>query len=73
MANAPVERKVAASTGAATLLALVITILNAVVADSALLGGLPPAVQSLITLFAPPLVVFLAGYQARHTPRLPGA
>lgn len=70
-ANAPVEKKVRAATAAATIVGALVTVLNTVVADSALLGALPPIVQGVITLGGPPLAVFWAGWQARHTGRPP--
>ena len=71
MANAPVEAKVKASTGAAFAVSLVLAVLNEAVADHSLLGPLPYWVQAIIIAGAPPAITFLAGWQARHTPRLP--
>ena len=68
-AKKPVERKVKAATLASLAVAVAITALNTVVGDAALLGDAPPWVQNLVTLLAPPLLVFASGYQARHTPQ----
>ncbi|WP_433856640.1 holin [Streptomyces kronopolitis] len=71
--TAPVEVKVKAATAAATVLAVIVTVLNAVVADSALLGSLPGWLQAVITLVTLPLATFYAGWKARHTPQVPEA
>lgn len=70
MANAPVEAKVKASTAVATAVGVLITVLNTAVGNSQLMGSLPPWLQSLITLFGPPIVVFLGGFYAPHSPRV---
>lgn len=67
--KAPVEAKVTAATIAAVAVGVVITVLNAAVADDQLLGALPPWLQGILTVVVPPLVTFLAGWKARHTPR----
>jgi hypothetical protein len=67
--SAPVETKVRAATVVATVVGLVVTVLNAVGTNSALLGSTPAWLQSIVTLLAPPLAVFLAGWAAPHTPR----
>lgn len=59
---AVVEAKVVASSLVALVVSVVVAALNAVQADSALLGGLPPWAQALILAVAPPLATFLAGY-----------
>jgi hypothetical protein len=64
-----IEAKVKASAALTLLLGVALTLLNEVQADNRLLGSLPPWAQSLITLFAPPLAAFLAGWAAPHTPR----
>ncbi|WP_329564653.1 hypothetical protein [Kitasatospora sp. NBC_01266] len=69
MANAPIEAKVRAATGAAGLLGAILTGLNSAGAHSTLLAPLPQWAQSIITLLAPPLAVLLAGWIAPHTPR----
>ncbi|HEX2656706.1 MAG TPA: holin [Polyangia bacterium] len=69
MAKAPVEKKVRAATAAATVVGVVVAVLNTFVADSKLLGALPPVAQAVVTLVGPPLLVFYAGWQARHTER----
>lgn len=67
--RAVVELKVVASTAAAGIAGVGVTVLNEALGDNALLGALPPWSQTLITLFVPPLATFLAGWKARHTPR----
>lgn len=69
MANAPVETKVKAATTAAFLVGFGVAFLNWAVGDSQLMGTLPPWAQVLVTMVVPPLVTFLSGWQARHTPR----
>lgn len=69
--NAPVEKKVRAATTAAAILGALVTVLNTVVGDSALLGSLPAWLQAAVTLAGPPLAVFWASWQARHTERPP--
>jgi len=71
MSTAPVEAKVKASTTATFLAGLVIAVLNAVVADNSLLGPLPVWLQAPLLTLVPTALTWLAGYQARHTPRGP--
>lgn len=66
-----VEAKVVAGTAAAAGAGIGVAVLNDVQTDSSMLGSTPAWLQAMILLFAPPLVTFLAGYQARHTPRPP--
>ncbi|MFI9026287.1 holin [Streptomyces sp. NPDC053560] len=63
-----IEVKVQAATGVAALLAVIVTVLNAV-AESPLLGSLPGWLQGIILLLGPPVATFYAGWKARHTPR----
>jgi hypothetical protein len=65
----PIELKVIASTVATTAAGLAVATLNAVEADSSLLGPLPGWVQAPLIALVPSALTFLAGYQARHTPR----
>ncbi len=67
--NEPVERKVAVGTVVSLLVAGVIAVLNAVVADNTLLGVLPPVVQWLVLTGVPPALVFLGAYRTKHTYR----
>lgn len=67
--NAPTEAKVKAASTATFLAGLVIAVLNAVVADSSLLGPLPVWLQAPVLALVPAALTWLAGYQARHTPR----
>ena len=69
MSTAPVEAKVKAASTATFLAGLVIAVLNAVVADSSLLGPLPVWLQAPILALVPTALTWLAGYQARHTSR----
>ena len=57
-----IEAKVASSTLVTLAASIGVAILNGVLADSTLLGGLPPVVQALVLGVIPPLVTFLAGY-----------
>lgn len=57
-----IEAKVASSTLVTLAASIGIAVLNGVLGDSTLLGGLPPVVQALILVLIPPLVTFLAGY-----------
>lgn len=67
-----IEAKVAASTAASAAFGIGAAVLNDVQADHALLGSTPAWAQALILVVAPPLAAFLAGYQAKHTPRPTG-
>jgi hypothetical protein len=67
----PVEAKVKAATSVSFLASLVVAVLNAVAADSSLLGPLPVWLQAIVIALVPTALTFLAGYQARHTPRGP--
>jgi hypothetical protein len=69
MASAPIEAKVKAATSAAFFVGFAVAFLNWAVGDSQLMGSLPPWAQALATLVIPPLVTFLGGWQAKHTPR----
>jgi len=64
-----VEAKVKAATSASFAAGLAVALLNAVVADNSLLGPLPAWVQAPLLALIPTALTFLAGYQARHTPR----
>jgi hypothetical protein len=68
-ASGPIETKVTAATALALLASIIVAILNAVVADNSLLGGMPPVLQALLLAAVPPLITFLGGYAAPHTPR----
>jgi len=67
--SAPIEAKVIASTLMTTVVGIAIALLNALAADSSLLGPLPAWLQGVILALVPAALAFLAGYQARHTPR----
>lgn len=65
-----VERKVSWATVGSLAAAGAITVLNATVGDAELMGSLPSVAQYALTLVVPPLVTFLSGFAAPHTPRL---
>lgn len=67
--HAPVETKVKATTTVTFLASLLLAVLNAVSADSALLDPLPAWLQAVVVALVPTAVTFLAGWQAKHTPR----
>lgn len=65
----PIETKVKAATAVTVAVGLAIALLNAVAADSTLLGPLPSWLQAPLLALVPAALTFLGGYQARHTPR----
>lgn len=67
--TAPVEKKVTAATWAAALVGIAITVLNELPGNAQLMGPLPAWLQGVLTVVVPPLVTFLSGWAARHTPR----
>jgi predicted membrane protein len=71
LAKLKVEAKVWAATTAAFVVSVVVSLLNEVQDNHALLGSLPGALQAVILIVAPTAITFLAGYAARHTPRSP--
>lgn len=66
---APVEAKVKAASGATFGAGIAVAVLNAIAADSSLLGPLPAWLQAPILALVPAALAFLAGYQAPHSPR----
>ncbi|MGW2090404.1 holin [Streptomyces sp. NPDC001880] len=66
---APIEAKVKAASAASFLAGLAIAVLNAVAADSSLLGPLPSWLQAPALALVPAALTWLAGYQTRHTVR----
>ncbi|WP_326764342.1 holin [Streptomyces sp. NBC_01591] len=66
---APVETKVKAASAGAFLAGLAVAVLNAITADSSLLGPLPSWGQAPLLALVPAALTWLAGYQARHTVR----
>jgi hypothetical protein len=70
MPNAPVEAKVKSATSATFVVSLVIAVLNSVVADESLLQPLPSWLQPIVIGLVPTAVTFLAGWQAKHSPRI---
>lgn len=69
LAKLKVEAKVWAATTAAFVASVVVSLLNAVQDNHALLGSLPGSLQAIILIVAPTAATFLAGWAARHTPR----
>ena len=59
---AQTEVKVSAATTGALVASLVLALLNATVANSSVLGGLPSWLQFVLLAVAPTLVTWLAGY-----------
>ncbi|MFB7190160.1 holin [Streptomyces sp. NPDC056230] len=66
---APVEEKAKAASAASFVAGLAIAVLNAVAADSSLLGPLPGWLQAPLLELVPAGPTWLAGYQPRHTSR----
>jgi len=66
---APIETKVTAATVMTFVVGLAAAVLNAVQADSSLLGSLPAWLQAPVLALVPAGLAFLAGYRAKHTPR----
>ncbi|WP_326739156.1 holin [Streptomyces sp. NBC_01022] len=66
---APIETKVTAATVMTFAVGIAAAVLNAVQADSSLLGSLPAWLQAPVLALVPAGLAFLAGYRARHTPR----
>jgi len=66
-----IEAKVIAATAMSTGVGVAVAVLNDVEADHSLLGGMPAWAQALVLVVVPPVASFLAGYQAKHTPRTP--
>lgn len=67
-----VETKVTIATFASLAAGVLLAVLTAVQSDPTVIGGLPDTVQFLIIAALPPVLTFLGGYAAPHTPR-PGA
>jgi hypothetical protein len=65
----PIEAKVSAAAAGSLLAAAAVAVLNAVQDNGRLLGGLPTWVQTALLVLVPPLLTWLAGYQAPHTAR----
>lgn len=63
----PVESKVKNMTVVVTAVSVLVAVLNAVLADNALLGALPAWLQSVLLVFGPPVVAFLTGWKTSHT------
>jgi hypothetical protein len=63
----PTEVKVKGAAGGALVASLALALLNATVADSSILGGLPAWLQFILLAVAPTLVTWLAGYATPST------
>lgn len=57
-----VEAKVTAASLVTLLASIAIALLNALQADSTILGSLPPAAQFVLIAVIPPLLTFAGGY-----------
>lgn len=66
---AQIETKVTAATAMTFVVGVAVAVLNAIAADSSLLGPLPSWLQAPVLALVPSALAFLAGYQAKHTPR----
>lgn len=67
------DLKVAATSGGALLAGVVLAGLEALVAQPALLEGLPPVLRFLVIAAGPTLIVFLSGVAVpKEEPRPPG-
>jgi hypothetical protein len=72
MPTAPIERKVTAATAAAYLGSTgLLASLTALQDQPVLASWLPTWLAPFILPVVPAVVTFVAGYQARHTPRTP--
>ena len=60
-----VSPKVIAAGTLALVSSIVVALLNALQADSTLLGGLHPTVQFIAVTIIPPILVAFSGYQTR--------
>jgi hypothetical protein len=70
--RAPVETKVQAAAWWTLAASVGVALGNATLADSTILGPAPGWAQFLILAALPPVVTFLGGYAAPHSPRFPG-
>lgn len=61
------EVKVAAASVGSLVSGVAIAVLNAVVANNSLLGGMHPVVQALILAAIPAAITWLAGYQTKSS------
>jgi hypothetical protein len=57
-----IETKVNGSTIGTVLPSVGLALLNALAADSSMLGGLHPFLQFVVIAIIPPLITFLSGY-----------
>lgn len=67
-----IETKVTIATFASLVAGVLLAVLTAVQSDPTVIAGLPDTVQFLVIAALPPVLTFLGGYAAPHTPR-PGA
>lgn len=66
---AKIETKVTIATFTSLVAGVALAVLTAVQSDPTVIGGLPDTVQFLIIAALPPVLTFLGGYAAPHTPR----
>lgn len=72
MPNAPVEKKVTASTlGAYLASTALLAVLTAIQDNSGLIDGLPDVIEPFVLALIPTALTFVSGWAARHTPRGP--
>ena len=64
-----VEAKVIATTVAAALVGVAVTLLNEIPGNASLMGSVPGWAQGVITVAVPPLLTFVTGWLTKHTPR----
>jgi hypothetical protein len=70
VSNAPVERKVKASTAGCYLLGVAgLAVIEALSGDVSLLSWLPDLAEVLVVPLLPAAAAFFAGYRVQHTPR----
>lgn len=67
--SAPVEKKVTAATLTAGGVGVILAILTWVQDNPGLLSGLPNWLEGLLYVILTPVMVYVAGYSAPHTPR----
>lgn len=66
----PIETKVKAATVFVYLVSTAaLSVLSAVQGDSSLVSGLPDALEPFVLALLPSAAAFVAGWQAKHTPR----
>lgn len=64
-----IESKVTVASLASLAAGVALAVLTAVQSDPAVISGLPESVQFVLIAALPPILTFLGGYAAPHTPR----